>query len=105
MSEEQKKFIDASDANHPEGTPAEPAPSIEGELSAEDLGKVNGGNQIDRDTSPEDCPVYGSDGHNYVATGESRPTDAWFYKTEEHYKCACGKGYWSAGFFSIKKWD
>ena len=48
---------------------------------------------------PNVCPLYGKD-HHYIATGESRPTSAWFYKTEEHYVCACGKGYWDAGLFS-----
>ncbi|MBQ8967485.1 hypothetical protein [Ruminococcus sp.] len=49
---------------------------------------------------------YSGRGHNFKATGGSRPTDAWFYDTEEHYVCACGKGYLSAGFWDFgKKWD
>ena len=48
------------------------------------------------------CPVHGNY-HVFKPTGESRKTDCWFYKTEEHYRCDCGKSYWDAGLFSFRK--
>ena len=52
------------------------------------------------------CPAHSNGKHDYKFTGESRPTDCWFYDTEEHYVCDCGKGYWSAGAFEWSvKWD
>ena len=56
-------------------------------------------------STTEECPVHGDSGHVYKPTGESRKTDAWFYNTEERYKCACGKSFWEAGYFSIRKYE
>lgn len=80
------------------------------ELNMEELSEVSGGSQRKsrpkgKNLSAEYCPVYGEEGHQYKADGQSRKTDAWFYNTEEHYVCDCGKGYWDAGTFSIRKWD
>ena len=105
MADEQKVFDEAAMEKIPEGKSAEAAGSTAAELSPEELDKISGGNQNEPGGPAPNCPVYGSEGHKYEFTGESRATDAWFYKTEEHYKCACGKGYWSAGLFSITKWD
>ena len=85
------------------------------ELEMGDLENVAGGSMFAKNKSRENsrnsvrkfsqCPVYG-DYHDFVFTGESRPTDAWFYNTEEHYVCACGKGYWRAGFWQVgSNWD
>ncbi len=74
------------------------------EMTEEEMNNMDGGMSPLSVSADDNCPVYGSS-HHYKATGESRKTDAWFYKTEEHYKCACGKGYWEAGCFCIRKYD
>ena len=70
-------------------------------LSVDELVLVSGGER-DANEGNKDCEVYQTtQNHNYVATGKSRPVDAWFYNTEEEYACTCcGLAYWSAGFFS-----
>lgn len=72
----------------------------ENELSMEEMSEVAGGyNKATR------CPVYKNAGHKFQSDGQVRKSDAWFYKTEEHYVCACGKGFWFAGVWSLRKWD
>ena len=74
------------------------------EMTEKEMNNMDGGISALSVSADDNCPVYCSS-HQYKATGESRKTDAWFYKTEEHYKCACGKGYWEAGYFCIRKYD
>lgn len=73
-------------------------------LNNQEMANVAGGVGMPLDLVKEGCPVHGHH-HDYKPTGESRKTDAWFYNTEEQYKCACGKSYWEAGYFSIRKYE
>ena len=81
-------------------------------LGIDKLEKITGGDESghfpqlpNRREEELRCPVTKGE-HNYVMTGESRPTKRWFYKTEEHYVCACGSGFCRAGIFRLDiDWD
>ena len=104
LTEEQKKAMRACK------TPEELlsyASDNDIELPADLLDAISGGLYLDNYSDKRSkCPAHANGKHDYKFTGESRPTDRWFYDTEEHYVCACGKGYWSAGAFEWEvTWD